>query len=171
MLALVSALDAAWYSPRTYVVAATDALGHAKAAQAEAALAAARGRRRLSPPALPTVLTIPRSREVAQSSLPSVWPPLVPLAACVRLVWTSRPDLLLVNGPGTCLPLVAAAVAARWARRSPTRVAYVESIARTEALSLTGRLLYWLRLADLFFVQWEGLAAKLPRAVYAGRLF
>ena len=56
-------------------------------------------------------------------------------------------------------------------RRSATRVAYVESIARTEALSLTGRLLYGGRLADLFFVQWPELAARLPRAVYAGRLF
>jgi len=56
-------------------------------------------------------------------------------------------------------------------RRSATRVAYVESIARTEALSLTGRLLYAGRLADLFFVQWPELAARLPRAVYAGRLF
>ena len=171
MLSLVAALDPAWYTPRTYVVAATDALGLAKAAQAEAALAAAGGKRgRTLPP--PAVLAIPRSREVGQPYLTSVWTTLVALAACMRLVWRVRPDLLLVNGPGTCLPLVAAAVAARRVGRSKTRVAYVESIARTEALSLTGRLLFGLRLADLFFVQWEGLAAKLgPRAMYAGRLF
>ena len=34
---LVARLDAAWYAPRTYVVAATDALGPSKAAAAEAA--------------------------------------------------------------------------------------------------------------------------------------
>jgi beta-1,4-N-acetylglucosaminyltransferase len=124
MLAIVSALDAAWYSPRTYVVAATDALGPTKAAQAETALAAAaatgrKGARHAAPPApgtpppQPTVLTIPRSREVGQSYLTSVWTTLVALAAAVRVVWATRPDLLLVNGPGTCLPLVAAAVACR----------------------------------------------------------
>ena len=48
---------------------------------------------------------------------------------------------------------------------------YVESIARTESLSLTGKILYHARLADLFFVQWPGLAQRLPRAEYAGRLF
>jgi hypothetical protein len=117
MLALVSSLDPAWYSPRTYVVAATDALGPAKAAQAEEALlgkAGAGGRRRATtttPP--PVVLTIPRSREVGQSYLTSVWTTLVALAASARLVWAAKPDLLLVNGPGTCLPLVVSAVACR----------------------------------------------------------
>jgi beta-1,4-N-acetylglucosaminyltransferase len=131
MLAIVSALDAAWYSPRTYVVAATDALGPTKAAQAEAALAAAaaaaaaagvRGRGRGAgtqdrppghAPLASTVLTIPRSREVGQSYLTSVWTTLVALAAAFQMVWGARPDLLLVNGPGTCLPIVAAAVVCR----------------------------------------------------------
>jgi beta-1,4-N-acetylglucosaminyltransferase len=111
MLALVASLDPAWYSPRTYVVAATDALGPVKAAQAEEALLVNKGGSRA--PTTPTVLTIPRSREVGQSYLTSVWTTLVALTASMRLVWAAKPDLLLVNGPGTCLPLVAAAVACR----------------------------------------------------------
>ena len=59
----------------------------------------------------------------------------------------------------------------RLLRVTRSRVVYVESIARTESLSLTGKILYHARLADLFFVQWPGLAQRLPRAVYAGRLF
>lgn len=119
MLAIVSALDAAWYTPRTYVVAATDALGPTKATQAEAELVAAAagggggGRQGVTAPPKPTVLTIPRSREVGQSYITSVWTTLVALAAAFRVVWAARPDLLLVNGPGTCLPLVAAAVFCR----------------------------------------------------------
>ena len=49
-------------------------------------------------------------------------------------------------------------------------VVYVESIARVKKLSLTGLLLYKLRLADQFFVQWQDLKVKYPRANYVGRL-
>lgn len=161
MLALVSRLDADWYTPRTYVVAATDALGATKAAAAEAAAH--------RPP--PTIARLPRAREVGQSYLSSIWTTLVALAAAVALVWRAAPDVLLVNGPGTCVPVVAAAVAARLLGRARTRVVYVESIARTRTLSLTGTILYKARLADAFLVQWPGLVDAFPRAVYAGRLF
>ena len=49
-------------------------------------------------------------------------------------------------------------------------VVYVESIARVKKLSLTGMLLYHLWLADQFFVQWEALKVKYPRAILVGRL-
>lgn len=47
---------------------------------------------------------------------------------------------------------------------------YIESIARVKKLSLSGLLLYKLRIADQFFVQWPQLKQKYPRACYAGRL-
>ncbi|WVZ74117.1 hypothetical protein U9M48_022339 [Paspalum notatum var. saurae] len=47
---------------------------------------------------------------------------------------------------------------------------YIESIARVKKLSLSGLLLYKLRIADQFFVQWPQLQQKYPRAYYAGRL-
>jgi beta-1,4-N-acetylglucosaminyltransferase len=48
---------------------------------------------------------------------------------------------------------------------------YVESIARVRKLSLSGRILYLSRMADVLFVQWPALQALLPRSVYAGRLY
>ena len=39
---------------------------------------------------------------------------------------------------------------------------------RITELSLTGKIM--LRLADLFFVQWEPLQRRYPRTIYAGRL-
>lgn len=51
------------------------------------------------------------------------------------------------------------------------QVVYVESIARTRKFSLSARLLYHLRIADLVLVQWEELAKTYPRSVYAGRLY
>ena len=51
------------------------------------------------------------------------------------------------------------------------RIVYIESIARVSTLSLSGKLLYHLRIADLFLVQWQELKDRFPRAVYAGRLY
>ncbi|PNW71923.1 hypothetical protein CHLRE_16g667701v5 [Chlamydomonas reinhardtii] len=45
-------------------------------------------------------------------------------------------------------------------------------IARTRRFSLSAKLLYHLRMADLLFVQWKQLAKTYPRAaVYVGRLY
>ena len=59
------------------------------------------------------LLRIPRSREVHQSYLTSVWTSLRSLLACFPLLTRRGPfSLLLTNGPGTALPLP---VALRWA--------------------------------------------------------
>ncbi len=101
----------------------------------------------------------------------SAWTTLLALADAARLVAFARPQLLLCNGPGTCLPLAACACALRCVgTRWVCGVVYVESVARVQRLSLTGALLYRLRLADAFFVQWEALARRHPRALCLGKL-
>lgn len=50
-------------------------------------------------------------------------------------------------------------------------IVYVESIARVKRLSLSAKILYHLRLADVLVVQWEALAKRYPRATYAGRVY
>jgi beta-1,4-N-acetylglucosaminyltransferase len=47
-------------------------------------------------------------------------------------------------------------------------IVYVESFARVQSLSVSGRIMY--HAADKFVVQWERLRAQYPRAVYAGVL-
>jgi UDP-N-acetylglucosamine:LPS N-acetylglucosamine transferase len=49
------------------------------------------------------------------------------------------------------------------------RVIYIESFARVDTASLTGKLMY--RIADLFIVQWEELLTVFPKAVYGGSIF
>ena len=56
---------------------------------------------------------IPRSREVGQSFVSSAWTTGKALRACVALVWQHRPDVLIANGPGTCLPMILAALLLR----------------------------------------------------------
>lgn len=49
-------------------------------------------------------------------------------------------------------------------------IVYVESFARVYSLSLTGKLMLKLRIADRMLVQWPELHAKYPETEYLGLL-
>ena len=55
------------------------------------------------------------------------------------------------------------------AKRKGMKIIYIESFARVDAPSLTGKLMY--SLADLFLVQWEEMLEVFPKATYAGGIF
>ncbi len=77
-----------------------------------------------------------------------------------------RPHLVLVNGPGTCVPIVA--LSWFFGGRSCQRV-FVESFCRVNTLSTSGRLVY--RLVNRFFLQWPPSASvqtRFPGATYLG---
>jgi beta-1,4-N-acetylglucosaminyltransferase len=114
--------------------------------------------------------TIPRSREVGQSYVTSLFTTLHAVVHATRTVFSSRPGLILCNGPGTCLPICAIAVVASSLALWPIRIVYVESVARVRSLSLTGRIIWKLGLADAFFVQWPELAVRYPGSKFLGRL-
>jgi len=48
---------------------------------------------------------------------------------------------------------------------------YIESIIRVREPTLTGRIIYNLRISDRFYVQWEYLLKIFPKAVCKGRLW
>ena len=79
------------------------------------------------------------------------------LATCLRLFVASPPpgDVVLMNGPGTCLPIVLAVFTARLLWRPAPRLVYVESFARVERFSLTARLVR--PFVDEMLVQWPSL--------------
>jgi beta-1,4-N-acetylglucosaminyltransferase len=150
---------------RVYVVAKTDALSAKKAEAFEASL-----ERDVADDF--RIERIDRAREVGQSYVTSVLTTLVSFVTTARLVLRHRPGMVLVNGPGTCLPIVV------WARvfGGGCLVYYVESIARVDHVSLTGRVLLaggrWLANGG-FYVQWPELAEKLGKdtVTYAGRVY
>ena len=152
MLRLITEFDFGRYGPLTLVTAATDTTSRAKA------------ERELPREALATArwAEIPRAREVGQSFGSSVPSTLHALWACIHLIWTASPDLVLVNGPGTCVPV------AVLGRLFGSRVIFVESWCRVESLSLTGRIMYWV--AHRFVVHWPELVRRYPRAEYLGRI-
>ncbi|VEU33610.1 unnamed protein product [Pseudo-nitzschia multistriata] len=108
------------------------------------------------------VYRIPRSREVGQSYWSSILTTLYSFVFAFWLVgFQVQPDLILANGPGTCLPIAFSAFFFRIVGWKPrTRIIFVESFCRVKSLSLTGKLIY--PIADLFAVCWQQLHEKYP---------
>ena len=163
MLALLRHLDTtARYKPLTFVLAETDrtSMPQARARDDTATLAAAA-----------EWVRITRSREVGQAWLSTVASTARAWAESVRVVFQRRPDIVLCNGPGVCVPVCLAALLLRLpspAWRRPT-VVFCESFCRVRSLSMTGRLLYYV--ADRFVVHWPELQRRYPRSEYLGQIY
>ncbi|NP_001297883.1 UDP-N-acetylglucosamine transferase subunit ALG14 homolog [Esox lucius] len=150
------------YSPRHYVIADTDKMSEDKIRTFE------RSKKNTGSEGQFTLQRIPRSREVHQSWSSSVVSTLNALLYAVPLVFRLSPDMVLCNGPGTCVPLCAAGLLLGLVGLKKVLIVYVESICRVESLSLSGKILY--RLSDYFFVQWSSLKDKYPKSIYLGRI-
>ncbi|KAI5438092.1 uncharacterized protein LOC127119765 [Lathyrus oleraceus] len=167
MLNLLAVLQKDRFTPRFYIAAATDNMSLQKAMLLENSLASESG---IDVANTAQFMKIYRSREVGQSYITSVWTTLIAIVHALWLMIKIRPEVILCNGPGTCIPLCVIAfifkvLGIRW-----SSIFYVESIARVKRLSLSGLLLYKLSMADQIFVQWPQLQRQYPRATYVGRL-
>lgn len=91
-----------------------------------------------------------RSLGMLLRNLPFAW----------RAVRARDPDAIVSTGAGLAVPFF---VVGRLLGR---RLVYVESLTRSETLSVSGRLVY--PLADRFFVQWPELARRHRKARYEG---
>ncbi|KAK6151488.1 hypothetical protein DH2020_014123 [Rehmannia glutinosa] len=167
MLNLLAVMQMDRFKPRYYIAAATDDMSLQKARVLEDSLIK---KAEVEVVGTSHFLQIYRSREVGQSYVTSVGTTLIALTHALWLMIKIRPQVILCNGPGTCIPLCVIAfffkvLGIRW-----SSIFYVESIARVRRLSLSGLLLYKLRMVDQLFVQWPQLKSKYPRANYVGRL-
>ncbi|CCK71523.1 N-acetylglucosaminyldiphosphodolichol N-acetylglucosaminyltransferase anchoring subunit ALG14 KNAG_0H01100 [Huiozyma naganishii CBS 8797] len=117
-----------------------------------------------------------KAREVNSSALQSVKTVLTTLITSlshvvqIKKAMMSKPHLVLLNGPGTCCIITLLfKLLDLLLLFTSSHIVYVESLARIQTLSLTGKILYFL--ADEFVVQWEELKlTKAPRAKYFGIL-
>jgi UDP-N-acetylglucosamine:LPS N-acetylglucosamine transferase len=82
------------------------------------------------------------------------------LVLAVRVIRRERPDVILSAGAALAVPFFLVG------KLYGCRLVYVESLARTSSLSMSGRMVY--PLADAFFVQWPGAARGRAKAVHAG---
>ncbi|VDP11233.1 unnamed protein product [Soboliphyme baturini] len=156
MLSLISNLGSE-FSPRSYVIADSDFLSMSKVKQVE------KGGEF-------SVCLIPRSRQVKQSYATSILSTLRSFGLCFPVLLHQRPQLLLCNGPGTCVPVCFCAFLLDLLCFRTCYIIYVESICRVKTLSLSAKILYHLRLADCLVVQWPELLEYYPKALYLGRL-
>ncbi|KAL4668023.1 hypothetical protein H8958_018179 [Nasalis larvatus] len=164
ILRLLGSLSNA-YSPRHYVIADTDEMSANKINSFEL------DRADRDPNNMYTkyyIHRIPRSREVRQSWPSTVFTTLHSMWLSFPLIHQVKPDLVLCNGPGTCVPICVSALLLGILGIKKVIIVYVESVCRVETLSLSGKILF--HLSDYFIVQWPALKEKYPKSVYLGRI-
>ncbi|GAA5908647.1 hypothetical protein JCM6882_003704 [Rhodosporidiobolus microsporus] len=158
------------FTKRVWIVSSGDGMSEAKALEMEKRIGGGEFR----------ILRIPRARKVYQSYLTSPFTTLYTLAftlwhIAVKPLFfplfppsSSSPstarrrvfaDLILLNGPGSCVPIAVSAFLPRLLSLPSPSLVYIESLARTRRLSLSAKLVR--PLVDRFFVQWEALREEL----------
>ena len=79
-----------------------------------------------------------------------------------RVLRRERPDVVISTGAGVAVPFL-------WVGRVlGMRTIYIESLARIQRLSLSGRLVY--PVVHRFYVQWPDLVGRYPRVIFGGRI-
>lgn len=159
MLKLLKNFDCDKYFPRYYFVASNDTTSLTKVQEFEKKKNQIDGYK---------IIRIPRSRVVHQSYITSILTTVYSIIYSFPIVCIVRPDLVLCNGPGTCIPICGISFLLKAAFITSTKIIFVESFCRTKTFSLTGKILTYL--ADNFVVQWPYLTKKLKRAEYIGQL-
>lgn len=162
MLTIVKQLNRRNYSPRHYILASTDSTSESRVLNIEEPTTSKNDYE---------IFRINRSRHVGQSYLTSVITTLRSIWQCIPLVYHLQPDLVLCNGPGTCVPicLIAFMLKVFGAINVQSKIVFVESYCRVKTVSLSGKILVWI--ADSFVVQWPQIANFTPNSRYFGRLF
>jgi len=147
------------FNPRHYIIANTDLDSEDKALEFEA-------NKNLGSY---VIHRIPRSREVGQSFFTSIFSTLKAFVFSFIKVAQIKPEIILANGPGTCLPICVSGFITKIIGITPCCcIALAESYACISHPSLTTKLLH--PIVDVLFVQWTGLLKLYPSAIYSGRL-
>lgn len=81
----------------------------------------------------------------------------------VKILRKEKPDFIITTGALIAFPFCILG------KLRGTKIIYIESFARINNLSLTGKLVY--PFADLFLVQWKSLLQTYPKAKYVGGIF
>ncbi|NET11246.1 MAG: UDP-N-acetylglucosamine--LPS N-acetylglucosamine transferase [Symploca sp. SIO2B6] len=80
--------------------------------------------------------------------------------ATMRILRQEQPAMVICTGASLAINF---AIAAKLTRH---KFIYIESISRSKDLSISGKIVY--PIADEFYVQWQQLTAKYPKALFKG---
>lgn len=157
MLEIVKKLKTDKYTPRYYVVAEGDENSVNKLLQIET------DKEKFK------IFVIRRSRQVHQSYLSSVKTTLLSFLDCLPILIHAKPNLILTNGPGTCVPICIVAFMMKvFFYNSSCKITFIESFCRVKTLSLSGWILLYI--SDIFVVQWPAIKNISRKIQYFGRL-
>ncbi|CAO1430830.1 unnamed protein product [Diamesa hyperborea] len=157
MLEIVKKLNFQKYTPRLYVVAENDQNSVDKLLAIEKDKSDYK------------IYPITRSRNVKQSYSSSIKTTLVAIMKCIPLVFHLKPDLILCNGPGTCIPICFVSYLFKiFYINYNCKIAFIESFCRVKSLSLSGKMLLYF--TDIFVVQWPKISKISKKVLYFGRL-
>lgn len=161
MMEIVRRLNRTNYSPRYYVLASTDRSSATKVLEYEEPATSSANYR---------LFRMHRSRHVGQSYVSAVFTTIRSIFEAIPLVGRLQPDLILCNGPGTCVPicLIAFVFKVLGLLKAQSKIVFVESFCRVNTISLTGRILIYF--VDSFVVQWPKLIAYSSKVEYFGQL-
>lgn len=81
----------------------------------------------------------------------------------LKILVSEKPNIIVSTGALATYPIILLG------KIMGKKIIYIESFARVDKASLTGKLVY--KIADLFIVQWEELLNIYPNAVYVGGIF
>lgn len=76
-----------------------------------------------------------------------------------------KPDVIISTGVLAAIPMLFIG------RVFKKKVIYLESFAKINSPTLTGKLVYKFKLADQFYVQWESMLEFYPNAIYKGGIY
>ena len=81
----------------------------------------------------------------------------------IRILMKEKPDVVITTGVLAMIPLCLLA------KICGKKLIYIESFAKINSPTLTGKLLY--KYADRFYVQWESMKEFFPEAIYLGGIY
>lgn len=81
----------------------------------------------------------------------------------LKILLEEKPDCIISTGALATFPICLLG------KMMGKKIVYIESFARVDEPSLTGKLMY--HIADLFIVQWKEMMEFYPNAVYGGGIF
>ncbi|XP_047529606.1 UDP-N-acetylglucosamine transferase subunit ALG14 homolog [Vanessa atalanta] len=156
LLRLMSHLDSKKFQPRLFILAKNDISSEVKIQEA------------VDGSDDYTLYRIPRSRNVKQSYISSVFTTIYATLSTIPILFKFKPDVIFCNGPGTCVPVCLVSFLMRCLFILDCRIVFIESLCRVQTLSLSGIILQYF--ADIFIIQWPQLRHVCFRAKYFGRL-
>ena len=190
MMSLLRDIDPTKYTHRTYIVSSGDKLSAKRAFNIETTIQSKYKQAGISNEDEVDPVTgkwdvkvVPRAREIHQRLYKTPRSLLSCLISCIAtLCGLSRtsiaapfeyPDVIITNGPATAVMVILASVLLKLSGLAPLykmKIIYAESWARVKTLSLSGELLLWMGVCDVFLVQWEELLKTINGSTSTGRL-